>query len=430
MCSLTRPHAAPLYSFFTTWAGMMDVIIVVIIVFFWLLLLYYSLLTIAGLYFRVRNSKARPVQLAYYPSVAVLIPARDEAVVIADTLHAMSKLRYPGELQIYLLNDGSQDETGEIAQYYADSYPFIHHVLVPPGEPRGKARVLNYGVSITESDYICIYDADNQPEADSVRWLVEAAQTVPGAVGAVGYVKTVNETRNWLTRMIALEFSASQLLLQAGRWQLCQLGSLTGTNVLVERRALLDAGGFDEYALAEDADLTVVLTARGGLLPVVPAARTWEQEPETIAVWVRQRTRWLQGNLDLLAKTLRNRLLRRGRNWFHIAHLLLNYLCFSLFLLLSDLFFLCGLLGMTEPFASVPLLILWFESWLIHYLQLVSAQMVDKEVRPLDLVVSFLMYFTYSQLWLLILLRALWFFLRGKRNKQAPIWYKTVRFPQ
>ncbi|UFJ41140.1 glycosyltransferase [Brevibacillus humidisoli] len=408
----------------------MSSLLMIITFFFWLLLFYYSLLTVAGLLYRVRSKP--PSQLERYPSVAILIPAHNEAVVIADTLYAMSKIKYPGDLQIYVLNDCSQDETGEIAQYYEHSYPYFHHVHVPPGEPRGKARVLNYGISVTESDYICVYDADNQPEPESVRLLVEAAETVPGAVGAVGYVKTMNESANWLTRMIALEFSTFQLLMQSGRWMLFQLGSLTGTNMLVKRRDLLDAGGYDPYALAEDADLTVTLTERGGLLLIVPEARTWEQEPETIRVWLRQRTRWMQGNLYLLEKAMKNPCMFKGRNLFNTAQLLLVYVCFTGFLLVSDLWFLFGLFGMTDlaQAVQVPLLILWFESWLIYYVQLVSAQMVDKVIRPLDLLVSFVMYFSYSQLWLFILLRALYFQIKLKRTKKAPVWDKTDRFQQ
>ena len=326
--------------------GIVTVFATVVSIGFWMLLLYYSVLTVAGVLFRGR--KVQAAALDRYPSVAVLIPAHNEGIVIADTLHAMSKLEYPGELQIYVLNDGSTDDTGEIAQYYADAFDHIHHVRVPPGSPKGKSRVLNYGLSVTSSDYVCIYDADNQPEPQAVKRLVEAAETTKGAVGAVGYVKNINESANWLTRMISLEFSAFQLLMQAGRWKLFHLGSLTGTNMIVNREALLNVGGYDPYALAEDADLTLSLTGNGGLLPIVPEARTWEQEPETFRVWLRQRTRWMQGNMYLIEKTFKNPRLWKGRNLVHTLQLLTVYVLFVLFLLLSDFWFLFGMTGYVE----------------------------------------------------------------------------------
>ena len=91
---------------------------------------------------------------------------------------------------------------------------------------------------------------------------VEHAETTEDAVGAVGHVRTVNEKRNWLTRMISLEFQIFQLLMQSGRWLLFQTGSLTGTNMLLRRSALEELGGYDPYAIAEDAELTLRITQK------------------------------------------------------------------------------------------------------------------------------------------------------------------------
>lgn len=404
----------------------MNIVLSIISASFWILLSYYSVLTIAGIIFR--GQKKKTISLDHYPSVAVMIPAHNEGVVLADTLYAMSKIQYPGKLDIYLLNDNSTDDTGEIADYYAQQFSHIHHIEVPPASPSGKSRVLNYGIAITESEYICVYDADNQPEPDAIRLLVESAETTPRAVGAVGYVKTLNEKANLLTRMIALEFSVFQLTMQAGRWKLFKVGSLTGTNMLVSRKALKEAGGYDPYALAEDADLTLSLTEKGGLLPIVPEARTWEQEPENFRVWMKQRTRWMQGNLYLIGKTLRNPKYFKGLNFVHSLQLLLVYVCFVFFLIVSDIWFVMGLFGKAESTTFVPLLILWFESWLIYFLQLVASQVMDKKVRLKDLLVSILMYFTYSQLWLLLLARGVYFQYKLIRLKQEPVWDKTVRF--
>ncbi|MGG0718432.1 glycosyltransferase [Robertmurraya massiliosenegalensis] len=404
----------------------MTITLTIISICFWFLLLYYSILTIAGVIFR--GQKVTHPALEKYPSVAILIPAHNEGVVIADTLFAMTKIRYPGELKIYLLNDNSKDETGEVADYYASMYEHIYHIHVPPYKPSGKSRVLNYGLKITQSEYICVYDADNQPDPEALRILVEAAEGTPKAVGAVGYVKNINESTNMLTRMISLEFSVFQLTMQAGRWKLFQLGSLTGTNMLVRRSSLLEAGGYDPKALAEDADLTLSLTERGGLLPIVPESRTWEQEPETIRVWIKQRTRWMQGNLYLIEKTLKNPVYFKGKNFIHSVQLLAVYVGFVFFLLVSDVWFVLGLIGVVKTSATVPLLVLWFESWLIYFIQLISSQMMDKKIRFIDLLTSFFMYFTYAQLWLVLLIRGIYYQIKLKRSDEDPIWDKTERF--
>lgn len=62
--------------------------------------------------------------------------------------------------------------------------------------------------------------------------------------------------------MISLEFQIFQLLMQSGRWLLFQTGSLTGTNMLLRRSALEELGGYDPYAIAEDAELTLRITQK------------------------------------------------------------------------------------------------------------------------------------------------------------------------
>lgn len=370
-----------------------------------------------------------PAPLEHYPSVSILIPAHNEDVVIQDTLSAMSRLEYPGELQIYLLDDQSTDNTAQIAKDFQKTFSRIHYISVPDGEPKGKSRVLNYGLSVIDSVYFLVYDADNQPEPDAVRRLVEKAESTPGAAGAVGYVKTQNAHANLLTQMIALEFQVFQLLMQCGRWQLFKIGSLAGTNMLLKREAVEALGGYDEHALAEDAELTIRLAAKGYLLPVAAEARTWEQEPETVKSLIKQRTRWLIGNIYLLEK-----LLSSGKFWlkkaFHhsIQHLMVYFL-FALLLLTSHIFFLGSLFGLFEPAYAAPILMLWFMSYIVYTSQLIGAIVVERDVSPVRVVVAMVMYFTYAQLFIILLGRSVVIYLWKRCVKKESIqWDKTNRF--
>ncbi|WP_224654388.1 hypothetical protein, partial [Escherichia coli] len=83
---------------------------------------------------------------------------------------------------------------------------------------------------------------------DALIKLVATAEQNEQSAGAVGYVRTMNESANWLTRMISIEFQVFQLLKQSGRWQLFKTGSLTGTNMLVKRSVIDELGGYDPYA--------------------------------------------------------------------------------------------------------------------------------------------------------------------------------------
>ncbi|EMA6342531.1 glycosyltransferase [Bacillus cytotoxicus] len=390
------------------------------------LLAYYSLLTIAGLIHR--NRKKKEPLLEHYPSVDIFIPAHNEGIVMKDTLEAIAKIEYPGQLTIYLLNDNSKDETPEIGDAFDKAYAHIRHIRVPPGEPKGKSRVLNYGLSISNGKYFCVYDADNQPEPHALRMLVQYAETTEDAVGAVGHVRTINEKRNWLTRMISLEFQIFQLLMQSGRWLLFQTGSLTGTNMLLRRSAVEELGGYDPYAIAEDAELTLRITQKGYVLPIVPESVTWEQEPEHLKILIKQRTRWLQGNLYILEKIFSSFSFFKGKLLVHSLQQVLVYLVFWLFLIISNVWFIVGLLGLFHIQYTIPLLFMWYVAYITYTAQLFSSQSVERTFTPINIFISIMMYFTYAQLFTYLFIRSLILYLRAKSKKQVIGWDKTVRF--
>lgn len=395
---------------------------------FLLLLTYYTLLMIAGLHNRVKIGKKRLPPLEHYPGVDILIPAHNEGVVIKETIEAMVELEYPGDLQIYILNDHSTDETAAIAQSFDDTYKNVHHIQVPPGEPRGKSRVLNYGLSISGNKYYCVYDADNQPEPDALAKLVETAEQNVQSAGAVGYVRTLNESTNWLTRMISIEFQVFQLLMQSGRWQLFKTGSLTGTNMLVKRSVIEELGGYDPYAIAEDAELTLRITQKGYLLPIVPNSVTWEQEPETLSVYVKQRTRWLQGNLYIVEKTLMEPGYFKGKLLVHSIHQLMVYVIFWLFLIVSYVWFILGIFDIFTVQYSYPLLFIWYLSYIVYTSQLFAAQAAERTFTPINIFISIIMYFTYAQLFSYLFIRSLVRYVKAKKNRQIIGWDKTARF--
>ncbi len=404
----------------------MDLFFIAVMSFFWILLLYYSWLTIGGVIHR--RSKYPYQSLDFYPSVSILIPAHNEGVVMEHTLRAMQALQYPGTLNVYLLDDNSSDDTEAIGMEFSQLFNRIHYVKVPPGEPKGKSRVLNYGLQLIETEYFLVYDADNQPEPDAVIKLVEAAEQTEDAVGAVGYVKTINAKKNLLTRMIALEFEVFQLLMQCGRWYWWKMGSLAGTNMLLKVSALEAIGGYDEYALAEDAELTIRIASKGWLLPVVPEARTWEQEPEKLKIFFRQRTRWLIGNLYILEKSFKDFSFWNRSTFVHSIQHVTTYLFFVVLLFASNVTLILSLLDVIAVSLTIPLLMVWFMSYIVYTSQILSAQVLERDTDTFQVFVGCFMYFTYAQLFLILLAKSIFSYVVNRVRKRTILWDKTERF--
>ncbi|MEW2500723.1 glycosyltransferase [Amycolatopsis sp. NPDC047767] len=69
-----------------------------------------------GWFWRTDQRLPPSVRPAEWPSVAVVVPARDEAAVLPTTLPALLAQRYPGEARVILVDDDSADGTGELAR--------------------------------------------------------------------------------------------------------------------------------------------------------------------------------------------------------------------------------------------------------------------------------------------------------------------------
>jgi hopene-associated glycosyltransferase HpnB len=117
-----------------------------------------------------------------WPSVAIVVPARDEADVLPLSLPSLLAQDYPGRAGIYLVDDGSSDGTGALALALSAEHGGLPLTVLSPGEPEpgwtGKLWALRYGIALARRDapaYLLLTDADIAHEPDSLRELVAAA---------------------------------------------------------------------------------------------------------------------------------------------------------------------------------------------------------------------------------------------------------------
>lgn len=119
-----------------------------------------------------------------WPSVAVVVPARDEAEMLPISLPSLLAQDYPGRAEIFLVDDSSTDGTGALARELADRFGGLPLTVVSPPEPEpgwtGKLWALRHGIELAREerpDYLLLTDADIAHEPDSLRELVAAART-------------------------------------------------------------------------------------------------------------------------------------------------------------------------------------------------------------------------------------------------------------
>ncbi|PPA68662.1 glycosyltransferase family 2 protein [Jeotgalibacillus proteolyticus] len=416
---------------------MADFILYTSLFLIWIMLFYHAFLMIGGYFHSLKYrefEKKISTTGEEFPKVSILIPAHNEEVVIEETIRSMIRLHYPKDkLEVIIVNDNSSDDTGKIVDRYAKKYSFIHAVHTkPPHAGKGKSGALNQGLLASTGDIIAVYDADNTPEPDAIRYLALGLKNDPKAGAMVGKFRVVNANKNILTRLINIETLTFQWLAQAGRWFWFKMATIPGTNFAIRRSILDEIGGWDEKALSEDTELSIRVYNMGYYIRFFPAAVTWEQEPETLKVWWRQRTRWARGNLYVIFKYLFTmHKLKNKKVLIDISYFLFTYYLFFGGVLLSHGIFVVNLitdLQLSIGKISIALLIVGF---LLFLTEVCLALSMEKHQLTLkNFILVLFMYLTYSQMWIFLVAYASFLEVKRVLFKQEAKWYKTQRFKQ
>ncbi|MGN7392527.1 glycosyltransferase family 2 protein [Bacillus safensis] len=401
------------------------------------MLLYHMFLMQGGFQHYLTYEKVLPEwtkQGKELPTVSILIPAHDEEVVIRQTLKAMVQLSYPKHLlEIIVINDNSSDGTGDIVQSFCEQYDHVHMIETkPPFAGKGKSTALNEGLKASTGEVICVYDADNMPEQKAVYHLVLGLLNDPKAGAVVGKFRVINAAKNLLTKFINIETICFQWMAQGGRWKWFGIATIPGTNFAIRRHILEELGGWDVHALAEDTELTIRVYNLGYVIRFFPAAITWEQEPETWKVWWRQRTRWARGNQYVVLKFLKQFMkLKRKRMIFDLFYFFFTYFLFFFGVLLSNGIFIVNLFVDLHLSVGAVALILWGLAFFLFLTEVMITLSIEKtELTKQNILIVALMYFTYSQVWIALVVYSLFVETKSRLFKQEVKWYKTERYDQ
>ena len=150
------------------------------------LLAWLYLMAFHGGFWRARPRLDDPVSAspAKLPRVVAVVPARNEADVIAETVQGLLNQVYKGALSIVLVDDHSEDATKEAAERAAQAHPAAERLTILQAASRpagwvGKLWALEYGRrSITnQPDYWWFTDADIHHAPDTLTRLVAEAET-------------------------------------------------------------------------------------------------------------------------------------------------------------------------------------------------------------------------------------------------------------
>ncbi|GGR26834.1 glycosyltransferase [Streptomyces netropsis] len=211
---------------------------------------------------------------ARWPSVAIVVPARDEAEVLPASLPSLLAQDYPGRAEIFLVDDGSTDGTGELARALAAARGGLPLTVDSPGEPgpgwTGKLWAVRHGMALarsrTDAEYLLLTDADIAHAPDSLRELVAAAHS--GGLDLVSQMARLRVAAFW-ERLIVPAFVYFFAQLFPFRWvnrPRARTAAAAGGCVLLRTEAARRAGVPDaiRQAVIDDVSLARAVQRSGG----------------------------------------------------------------------------------------------------------------------------------------------------------------------
>ncbi len=400
----------------------------------WSLLLINIILAMGGYIFYFKNFDKEIKEIDEYPMISILVPAHNEAKVIGRTVESLLLFNYPkSKMELIVINDNSSDNSKEILENIKDRYNNYNFTIINTDSltgGKGKSNALNIGYTISKGDFIAVYDADNTPDKNALRYLVQTIVMNDELGAVIGKFRTRNKNKNLLTKFINIETLSFQWMSQAGRWQLFNLCTIPGTNFILRRSIIEEIGGWDSKAIAEDTEISFRIYKLGYKIKLVPQSITWEQEPETVKVWIKQRTRWAKGNIYVLMKYIKN-IFKQGRNKivFDIAYFFSVYFLFLTSVIISDILFVLSISKLVEISIPINFFLIWILSYLLFIIEVSISLTIEKgEATIENIFIVAIMYFTYSQLWLFVAIKGMIEYLKDIIFKREVKWYKTERF--
>jgi biofilm PGA synthesis N-glycosyltransferase PgaC len=219
---------------------------------------------------RIADRRARRVPFAAdtWPSISIVIAARNEAARLPTRLTNLLAQEYPGRREIIVVSDGSTDDPRAALAPFGSSVRLIE---VPAG---GKPLALNAGVAVASGEILVLADARQQFAPGALTALVSnfSDPTVGGATGELvldcehqGVDTSVSDGiglywkyEKWLRRNESLVWSTlgatgAIYALRRRCWSPLPEATLLD-DVLAPMRAVLDGARivFDERAIAYD----------------------------------------------------------------------------------------------------------------------------------------------------------------------------------
>lgn len=278
------------------------------------------------------------------PGISVIAPAFNEAVTIITNVRSLLTLDYP-KFEIIIVNDGSTDDTLDklinefslIKVEYAydakigskpirgiykstnDAYAKL--MVVDKENGKSKADASNAGINVCSYPYFLCTDVDCilheatlqkliKPIMDEEKYRVIATGATLRLSNSCevdgGVITKIRAPRPFLSRFQEMEYIRAFVLGKMGWSYINAVPNVSGGLGLFDREIAVKAGGYDPASFGEDMELLLRMNRYSfenkikSAVRYVPVTLCWTEGPSTLKIFMRQRTRWGRGLIQLM----------------------------------------------------------------------------------------------------------------------------------
>ncbi len=230
------------------------------------------------------------LKLKYYPTVTIAVPVYNEEATILKTVKSLLALDYPKDkLKIYIIDDGSKDNTWNVIQEFIDN----PNIILIKKENGGKHTAVNLAIEKTDSEFFGCLDSDSMVHPQSLKRILKYFQKDPATMAVAPSIIVYNP-KNILQYAQGIEYDMSIYTKK-------MLGFMGGIHVapgpfsIFRKRVFDELGNYKKAHNTEDQEIALRMQEYGYKIDHCPDAYVYTNSPNSVAKLYRQRLRWIYG---------------------------------------------------------------------------------------------------------------------------------------
>ena len=353
--------------------------------------------------------KDKPLKTNKKHKFMAIIPAHNEAAVVANLVKSLKEQNYPKELlDIYVIADNCTDNTAEIAK---EAGAIVYERFDATKKTKGYAMQWFLKQKIEENadyDAFCVFDADNVAMPDFIKNMNK--KLCQGEEVVQGYRDIKNPTDNWITAGYALFYWTMHRFYHLARYNVGLSPLLNGTGFMV-KFDVIKPNGWQTETLTEDIEFSLINMCQGRKLGWATDAVVFDEQPTGFKQSWTQRMRWSVGHIQcfkiytkqLAKNAIKNRKMVTFDGFLYLMGMPLLIITLSLLLLNVIIFSGHGMTG-AELAWNIGRYV--FATFLLTPLSAAFAMILDKrKIKPM--LKGLLCYPAFMGSWILINIKAL-----------------------